>query len=187
LVGAIWLAVAFSVAIPVLMMEDRRGTSALGRSFRLVRGRWWATFAAFLVAYLILAVVSVIVAALLVGALFTGVENQVVGAIVYGAGNVLAMVITTPLIAAVATVIYFDLRVRKEGLDLRQELGEEQGLEPSAGFAAGPAPSEQAPPPGQTPPAEGAGGFLPPAPPAPAEAPERPDSAPPPGPASPGR
>jgi hypothetical protein len=168
-VGAIWLLVAFSVSIPVLMVEDRRGTKALGRSFRLVQGRWWATFGALLVAYLVLIVVSALLGALLAGAVFSGVENQVVGAMVMAAINILSAAVATPLIAAVATVIYFDLRLRKEGADMR---GQDRTAPAASGWESQPAaaPGWEPPPSG-----EGAGGFLPPEPPRPAEAPERPD------------
>ena len=39
----VWLYVAWSVAVPVLLMEGTRGFRALGRSFNLVRRRWWPT------------------------------------------------------------------------------------------------------------------------------------------------
>src|SRR2546428_1225056 len=49
---AIWVGVAWSVAFPVLIAEGQRGTKALGRSFGLVKGRWWPTFGALFLAFL---------------------------------------------------------------------------------------------------------------------------------------
>src|SRR2546430_7744754 len=43
IVPGVWLYVAWSVAIPVLLIEGTRGFRALGRSFNLVRRRWGAT------------------------------------------------------------------------------------------------------------------------------------------------
>jgi hypothetical protein len=43
LIPGIWLYAAWSVTTPALLIEGRRGPSAIGRSFRLVRGRWWPT------------------------------------------------------------------------------------------------------------------------------------------------
>ena len=59
----IWLVMVWSVAVPALMFEHVGGFKALGRSFDLVRGRWWATFAALLVAVIMLFVVLFVVGA----------------------------------------------------------------------------------------------------------------------------
>ena len=44
-VPLIWLGVAWSVAFPALLFEKIGPFKALGRSYRLIQGRWWATFA----------------------------------------------------------------------------------------------------------------------------------------------
>src|SRR5918997_5470278 len=41
LVPGIWLFVMYSVAVPALLLERIGPVSALRRSFRLIRGRWW--------------------------------------------------------------------------------------------------------------------------------------------------
>src|SRR2546423_5995280 len=43
IVPRVWLYVAWSVAVPVLLMEGTRGVRALPPSFNLVRRRWWPT------------------------------------------------------------------------------------------------------------------------------------------------
>lgn len=114
-VGAIWLAVAFSVASPAVMVERRGPFAALGRSFRLVHGRWWATFATLLVAYLAVTIVAGILQAILAA---IGGTGTVTGAALGTAGQAVGFVVLTPFLAAVVTLVYFDLRVRREGLDL---------------------------------------------------------------------
>ncbi len=115
----IWLVVIWSVAVPALMFEHVGGFKALGRSFDLVRGRWWATFAEELVAVIMLVVVLAVVALL-----FRGIESGLkVGSIGLWLGinwlaNVIAELIALPFFAAVIAVVYIDLRVRKEALDL---------------------------------------------------------------------
>ena len=62
-IPGIWLAVAWSLSYPALLHEGLGATGALGRSFKLVRGRWWPTFGALFVMYLIVAVISAIILA----------------------------------------------------------------------------------------------------------------------------
>jgi len=123
------------------------------------------------------AVISGILSALGVATLIAAVDSEVVAAIFVTIINILSSLITLPLMAAVATVLYFDLRVRKEGFDLQllargvgedasayatspQAVGEASGLG-GGGFA----PPQQAG--GFAPPAppEQSGGFAPPQPP----------------------
>lgn len=112
--------VLFSVSIPALLMEGNKGTKALGRSRTLVIGRWWPTFAALLVIFLLTFVLTSL-ASLVVGGttILTRNASPSTGVrAIQSAITTLITVFTTPMTAAVATVIYFDLRVRKEGFDI---------------------------------------------------------------------
>jgi hypothetical protein len=119
-VPGIWLFVSYAVAVPALLLERIGPVQALRRSFRLVRGRWWATAGTLLVGYLLIGIL---------GALVTGVvmviptvvaeDNTLAGALGAVVGGTLGSVLTTPYSAAVVALLYFDLRVRKEGLDLQ--------------------------------------------------------------------
>ena len=75
IIPGIWLAVAWSVSYPALLSEGIGPVAALGRSFRLVRGRWWPTFGALLVMYLIVLVISGILGVLF-GATLVAVDRQ---------------------------------------------------------------------------------------------------------------
>jgi hypothetical protein len=121
IVPGIWLAVAWSVAIPALMFEGVGGIEALRRSFRLVRGRWWQTFGALLVSVIMLGVVLLVVG-LVFGAIESGlgVRSTVVWLIIHAVSTIVSNLIAYPFIAAIIAVLYIDLRVRKEGLDLQQ-------------------------------------------------------------------
>ena len=150
----IWLYVGFAVAVPALLMEGVRGTGALGRSWALVKGRWWATFGVVALGTLLGGIVSFAVSGMLEALALTDPDNEVV-AIVFGTiGGTLASMVTTPFQAAFVTVLYFDLRVRKEGFDL-QLLAERIGLSPPPEGVFRPAPA--ALPPQRTP-----GGEQPP-------------------------
>jgi uncharacterized membrane protein len=108
-----------SVAVPALMFEHVGGVKALGRSFDLVRGRWWATFGALLAAVILLGVVL-----LVVGLIFNGIESGLkvsstgLWLTLNGISTVIGDLVVYPFIAAVIAVVYIDLRVRKEALDL---------------------------------------------------------------------
>jgi hypothetical protein len=138
IVPGVWLFISWSVAVPALLTEDVRGFRALRRSFRLVRGRWWPTFLIILLGFLLAAVVGGIVGGL-VGALAFAADSEVADFVVNVLANILGSVITTPFTAAFITVLYVDLRVRKEGFDL-QLLAERLGGAPVSTAVPMPAP-----------------------------------------------
>ena len=179
LLPGIWLAVAWSVAIPVLLVERTGGAAALRRSFQLVRGLWWSTFARLLVSALLIGVATAALGGgLFFLLLFTVEQASYPGLVLEGIINVVIEVLTTPFLAAVATLVYFDLRVRKEGFDLailaeRMGGGDATGPALAAsgpeatdafGRPAAPAPSASGWAPPSTPvrPAQSAGDWAPP-------------------------
>jgi hypothetical protein len=115
----VWLMVASSVAVPVLMLEGLKGFKAVQRSIALVDGRWWATFGR-----LLLAIVLYAVAAILIGVV-AGLTNRAISVtnvtlflVINGIISAIVVILLSPFIAAVINVIYIDLRVRKEALDI---------------------------------------------------------------------
>jgi hypothetical protein len=143
----IWLYVSFAVAVPVLLTEGVKGRKALGRSRRLVKGRWWPAFAIILLGTLLTGIVSAVVSGLLEVASLTSPDNNVVGVLTGTVGNTVAAALTTPFSAAFIAVLYFDLRVRKEGFDL-QLFAERIGLAPRPEGGFRPPPPEAEPPEG---------------------------------------
>jgi hypothetical protein len=140
----IWLYVSFAVAVPVLLTEGLRGRKALGRSRRLVKGRWWPAFAIILLGTLLTGIVSAVISGLLEVASLTSPDNTVVGVLTGTVGNTVAAALTTPFSAAFVAVLYFDLRVRKEGFDL-QIFAERIGLAPRPEGGFRPPPPEAEP------------------------------------------
>jgi hypothetical protein len=114
IIPGIILWVFLSVAIPALVIENRRGTEALKRSWNLVSGHFWHALAVLLVAAIISGIVGSILGAI-------GGDNWFVRWIF----QAIAQIITAPFSALVAVVLYLDLRARKEALSadiLRAEL-----------------------------------------------------------------
>jgi hypothetical protein len=118
LVGAIAFYVFWSVAVPVVLAEDRRGTKALARSWSLVRGRWWPAFGVLALGAILGGVLGYGVGVVL--DIVVPTEDGSVGDILVASfGEFVGAAVTTPLTAAFTVVLYFDLRVRKEGYDLQ--------------------------------------------------------------------
>jgi hypothetical protein len=120
IVPGIWLFVMYSVAVPALLLERIGPFAALRRSFRLVRRRWWPTAGALVVGYLLIGIIGTLVSGVIMVIPSVVAENNtLVGALGSVVGGTVGSVLTTPYSAAVVTLLYFDLRVRKEGLDLQ--------------------------------------------------------------------
>lgn len=134
----IYLWTGFAVAIPALLSEGVRGSKALGRSRGLVKGHWWRAFGVVVLGYLLSSILGGAIEGLVVGlsTVQTG-EASVVGVVVNIVSGTISSLLTTPFVAAFVTVLYFDLRVRKEAFDL-QLLAQRIGVDPPAGALLSP-------------------------------------------------
>jgi hypothetical protein len=158
IVLGVWLFVSWTVAVPAMLTEDVRGLKALRRSFRLVRGMWWRTFAIFLLGFILAGVLSSIIQGI-VASLSFAADSTAAEFVLTSIGGILGALISTPFSAAFITVLYVDLRVRKEGFDL-QLLAERLG----GGQPVGPGEFLPPPPPVAPGPGEDQPPFWPPPP-----------------------
>ena len=117
LIPGIYLFVAWSVAVPALLGENLGITAALGRSRALDRGRFGRARGLSYSPCLALVVTLVILAVL--GALLGSSGNDTVVFIEEGVASLFANTLVLPFQVAVTTVLYIDLRVRKEGFDIQ--------------------------------------------------------------------
>ena len=138
IVPGIWLYVGWAFALPVLLVEGMRGRTALGRSFALVKGRWWKTFGTLVVGFILAAIISTLMQGIFLVGMVVGDDNDTVVLVLSAVAGIVGLAISTPFQAALLTVLYFDLRVRKEGFDLEllaQEIGAQApavGSEPAS-------------------------------------------------------
>ena len=100
----IWIWVSWVAVMPIMFIENIGLGAAMGRSWRLVEGRWWRTF---LIVFLIFIIVYAVRFAL-------GVAS------ISGTTGVIVDSLVNPIPQIAIVLIYFDLRVRREGLDLFQ-------------------------------------------------------------------
>lgn len=152
----VWLFVAWAVAMPVLLVEGQRGSSALRRSFVLVQGRWWRTFGTLLVGFILAGILSTVVQGVFVFGIVAAEGNDALVLALSALSGIIGMVFSAPLQAALLTVVYFDLRVRKEGYDL-ELLAHELGTSAPAAAAVVAAAQEEPSGPRAAPPPPGWG------------------------------
>jgi hypothetical protein len=110
IIPGIWIGVRLAVSVEALVVEGRRGTQAMGRSWELVGGHWWHAFGALVVAGLLTGLVNAIIT--------TPFNNT--SWFVQAIAAAIATVITLPYGVLVGVLLYLDLRARKEQLTLER-------------------------------------------------------------------
>jgi hypothetical protein len=117
---SIWFSTMFSLVTPVVVLERERPGAALARSWRLVRRSFWRVFGIMLLAGLIVAVASAILQLpfTFLSTLFGGASGFSAGTVIAVIGTIAAGTVTRPISAAVIVLLYVDMRMRREGLDL---------------------------------------------------------------------
>ncbi len=141
--AAVFLFTRWTVSPAALVAEQLGPVSALGRSFGLVRGRFWPVLGAVLLAYLLYFVVSQIVSVLTTVLTVAGaLGSEQISFIPTVIGTVFVSVIATPFLAAMVTIIYFDLRVRTEGYDLELMAADLERIEGQGAAPASPPPDD---------------------------------------------
>jgi hypothetical protein len=126
LVGALLVAALVILSVPAMLLERIGIFAAIGRSFELVKGRYWQTVLMLLVLFAGLLVITLVLGVIF-GAV-AGSGSETANAIGSFVASVAASAVGTPIFASILTVFYFDQRVRKEGFDLQllaQGIGEE--------------------------------------------------------------
>lgn len=124
LVGLLVLVTRTLLATPALMLERSGIADALRRGWLLTRGTFWRVLGIYLLTSIIVAVVagSITNGASLVLQLVAPDPTAVLTSPGYLVGTTLAQIVattlTTPFTAAVTALLYIDVRMRTEGLDI---------------------------------------------------------------------
>ena len=112
--ASIYLMIRWIFVLPAALLEGLGPTAALSRSSALVKKNWWRVLGITLVVALISAAISLIL----------GMIPTV--------GAILASILVTPIYMIASTLLYYDLRVRKEGYSL-EALASELHIEIDSG------------------------------------------------------
>jgi hypothetical protein len=115
----VWLLIRWWLTVAAMMAEDIGPINGLRRSWNLVGGMWWRTFGIWLVVIILRFVIG-----LALGFFFGIIAGFVLSGdlllAVVAVGSTLLGAIVSPILTIGTVLLYFDLRVRKEGLDLDQ-------------------------------------------------------------------
>ena len=101
----------------VIMLENREAGVAFRRSRTLVQGSWWRVFGIGVV------YVAILIALSLIGLLPIAISDLVAPSVGQAVSAIWSTLIT-PILHIGATLVYFDLRVRKEQFNLSQMASE---------------------------------------------------------------
>ena len=139
--AAIYLGTIWNFMVPTALLEGCGPKSALSRSSALVKGSWWRVLGIVLLLSLIWqTIVTIIVMMFYIPAMISMMSNIMTG-VISGAetffptwsmsvpmiGALIANIISIPIFIIGETLLYFDLRVRKQGYSL-DALANELGL-----------------------------------------------------------
>jgi len=141
----IWIWFRLRLAVPAVVLEGIGPVAALKRSWELVRGSWWRIFGITLLAVLVVVLISIVLQipfiivktviggggslASTFGSTTTAAPPSLLAVGIGAVGSIIAATCTRPISAAVTVLLYTDMRIRKEGLDLAlHQASQRQGL-----------------------------------------------------------
>jgi hypothetical protein len=107
IIPGIYIAVRFIVASQAAVLERQGVTDSLRRSWNLVEGNWWRVFGIVIVVAILVSVLEA-----LVGRVVSAAAGDVLGS---GLSTLVVGVFIQPIQAIALTLLYYDLRIRKEG------------------------------------------------------------------------
>jgi hypothetical protein len=120
LVLMVWLYITYVLAPPAVVLEGASFRAALRRARILIQGRWWRIFGTLLLTLMITEVMSLLLqipALILIAAVGTK-DGGFIAVTILTLGRIFATSVTAPFDAGVIALLYIDLRMRREGLDL---------------------------------------------------------------------
>jgi len=126
---AIVAATYWSVAVQAVIVEGYKVGGALRRSFALVQGSWWRIFGITLVLVLVVLGLSILIRIpfLILSLPVESAQSANLGDLVRFVGELVVSIAVPPVLFVAGTLVYYDLRVRKEEYDF-STLSSEMGI-----------------------------------------------------------
>lgn len=107
--------IRYQFSTSIVVVEGQRGTKAMGRSWRLAKGYFWKILGLTILAGILTSIVgAILVIPLEIAANAIGES----GWVLRGVGQSAAGIVTRPYQGILIVLLYFDMRIRKEGFDL---------------------------------------------------------------------
>lgn len=126
----IWIGVSWSMAHPALLMENHGPMDALGRSFSLVRNRFWPLLGWAATLYVLSSALNQLGSAALQAVLFAD-DNETGFLILATVSSYLATAMLWAMVGTSGAVMLVDLKIRREAYDLHQ-MADQLAAEPAA-------------------------------------------------------
>jgi Membrane domain of glycerophosphoryl diester phosphodiesterase len=131
LVLELFLFVRLTLTLPALVLERIPPLAAIKRSFELSRGSFWRLLGILLLTEIVVGIAAAVISIpfTVVSTLASGGSGSfsligadttltTLGIIISAIGGIIAATVTRPISAGVNVLLYVDLRIRREGLDL---------------------------------------------------------------------
>lgn len=122
----VWLGVRVGLVAPALALEGQGLGRTIARAWRLTRGSFWRLFGIYLLALVIVSAASYIITiplsviAGMVGGAGGSIETFTTATLVVSVlASVITAAITVIFVASVVALLYVDVRMRREGLDVQ--------------------------------------------------------------------
>lgn len=112
--GILWM-LSYSLVVPAILVENQKATTSLRRSRDLVKGHRGKVFCVMVIINL-LQVIPILGVNMISGMIFNTDSGS--GAVLNSAITNLASIFLTPLAIVATILLYYDMRIRKEGFDL---------------------------------------------------------------------
>ncbi|PRZ04910.1 glycerophosphoryl diester phosphodiesterase family protein [Isoptericola sp. CG 20/1183] len=150
---AAWVWVRLMLVAPALVLEGSGLGRTIARAWRLTRGAYWRVFGTVLLASIIASVAGQVVAypLSLLGLLVDGSDfgwGLILSSVV---ASVVASMVYLVFVSAVVALVYTDVRMRREGLDVQLAAAAERAAQQTSDGHGSPAGSPGTPPPGGSP------------------------------------
>ncbi|GIG39656.1 glycerophosphoryl diester phosphodiesterase membrane domain-containing protein [Cellulomonas phragmiteti] len=121
LAAVVWVTARTLLVPPALMLEGKRFWPTVARAWRLTRGSFWRLLGIYLLSNLLVSVLMylfLVPAAVVAGLVTATSGSESLTILVSALGQVVGLTLSTTFLAAVVALLYVDVRIRREGLDL---------------------------------------------------------------------
>lgn len=120
---SIFLLTRWAFSTQAIVLEGANGPHGMGRSWHLVHGSFWRVLFTLFVLWLLVYILTVVPSFVIQFAVTLVAQGSpVLSTAASGIASAIVSVLISPIQYAVMTILYYDLRIRKEGFDLETSL-----------------------------------------------------------------